>query len=78
MPLPESLKIHVILAPDLITESQLKGSLCAVIDVLRATSTLTVAFNNGVNKVYPFRNPGEAREFAGTLPVRSYVLGGEV
>jgi len=77
MALQKSLEIDVILAPNLLTEAEMGGSLCAVIDVLRATSTLTIAFANGIQKVFPFKNSGEARAFATALPSGTYLLGGE-
>jgi 2-phosphosulfolactate phosphatase len=72
-----SIKIDVVLAPNLLTEAEMSGSLCAVIDVLRATSTLTIAFANGIQRVFPFKNAGEVRAFAATLPAGTYLLGGE-
>jgi 2-phosphosulfolactate phosphatase len=77
MPLPKSLKIDVVLAPNLLTEVELGGSLCAVIDVLRATSTLAIAFSKGIQRVFPFKNKDEVRAFAATLSPGSYLLGGE-
>jgi len=77
MPSPKSLKIDVVLAPNLLTESEMGGSLCAVIDVLRATSTLTIAFKNGVQRVFPFKNKIDVLAFAATLQPGSFLLGGE-
>ena len=72
-----SLRIDVILSPNLLVEKEMGNTLCAVIDVLRATTTITAAFANGVQKVIPFKNAGDVRAFAATLPRETYLLGGE-
>jgi len=77
MPLQKSLRVDVILAPKLLEEKELANNLCTVIDVLRATTTITTAFANGVEKVIPFKSSNDVRSFAATLPRESYLLGGE-
>jgi 2-phosphosulfolactate phosphatase len=77
MSVNKPIKIDVILAPDLLTEAEMGNTLCAVIDVLRATSTITAAFANGILKVVPFKNATEVRAYAASLSMESYLLGGE-
>ncbi len=77
MAITRSIKLDVILAPDLLVEKEMAGSLCAVIDVLRATSTITTASANGVNKVVPFKSSAEVLKAAADLPKDTLLLGGE-
>lgn len=71
------IRIDVILAPNLLVEKELANNLCAVIDVLRATTTITTAFASGIQKVIPFKSSTEVKLFAATLPRETYLLGGE-
>ena len=77
MALIKSIKLDVILAPDLLVEKEMGGSFCAVIDVLRATSTITTAFANGVSKVVPFKTSTEVLEASVNVPKDKLLLGGE-
>lgn len=45
--------IKVLPMPDLIEKADLKGCAAAVIDVLRATSSITRAFSSGCHKLIP-------------------------
>lgn len=73
----KSITLDVVTIPKLIPESGLKGAITAVIDVLRATTTVVTALANGAAKVIPFVDVGEARAYAMKLPRESYKLGGE-
>lgn len=53
-------KIAVLETPDLIQDRDLRGS-AAVIDVLRATSSITQAFSSGCKRLIPARTEEEAR-----------------
>jgi len=53
--------LDVVVAPVFVDEEELRGSICAVVDVLRATSTITVALANGASAVYPCLSIDEAR-----------------
>jgi len=70
-------ELDVGIAPDLLTEAHFEGALCAVIDVLRATTTIVVALANGAVEVRPCLNAAEARGNAALLSNRPYLLGGE-
>lgn len=56
-------KVEVIHTPALLPLYSLKGKVVVVIDILRATSTMCVAFETGVNKILPVSNPEECRMF---------------
>ena len=71
------MKLDVILTPAYAREGDLEGCLCAVVDVLRATSTITVALVNGAAAVYPCLSAAEARRRVEKLSRSSYLLGGE-
>ncbi len=57
------MEIHTILTPAEIAglpERDLRGAVCVVFDVLRATSTLLAALANGARRVFPVLTPEEA------------------
>jgi len=55
----------------------LAGKTVLIIDVLRATSTITTALANGAAGVLPVLTIAEAREAAAGLTPRTFLLGGE-
>jgi 2-phosphosulfolactate phosphatase len=57
-------QIYVHLLPELTTQEALAGSAVVVIDVLRASSTVTAALANGVSEVIPCLDVAEARSLA--------------
>lgn len=57
MRLPE---VTVLATPDLLKERRLFGFAAAVIDVLRATSSISTAFSSGCQKLIPARSKEEA------------------
>jgi len=71
------MKIDVIVAPIFLNEKAIKGCQCAVIDVLRATSTIITALASGAAEVHPCLTIDEAKKGAAKLPRDSYLLGGE-
>jgi 2-phosphosulfolactate phosphatase len=56
-------KVEVIHTPALLPLYDLKDKTVVVIDILRATSTMCVAFHTGVNKILPVASPDECRMF---------------
>ncbi|TAE85482.1 MAG: 2-phosphosulfolactate phosphatase [Bacteroidetes bacterium] len=56
-------KIEVVLTPALLPLYQVQGKNVVIIDVLRATSSICVAFFNGVNKILPVSTPEECMMF---------------
>ncbi len=70
------MKIDVIISADDIKESKIKDKIVVVIDMLRATSVITTALNNGASRVIPFLTVEEAFSKAKELK-DNYLLGGE-
>jgi 2-phosphosulfolactate phosphatase len=70
-------KLRVHFLPKLIAPNDLAGSTCAVIDVLRATTTTIHALAAGARAVVPCLTVDEARQRANLLPAGQAVLGGE-
>jgi 2-phosphosulfolactate phosphatase len=69
--------INVHLLPDLVAEDALAGSAVVVMDVLRATTTLTYALAAGAAKVIACLEVDEARRIAASLADERPLLGGE-
>ena len=69
--------IDVHFLPSLITPEALSGATVVVIDVLRATTTITAALATGAKEVIPCFEVDEARRVAAALPPGMAVLGGE-
>ncbi len=70
------MKLDVILSPRLFPE-QFEGALCAVIDVLRATTTIVTALASGASKICPCVNAEDAKRQAKSIEDGLYLLGGE-
>jgi 2-phosphosulfolactate phosphatase len=69
--------IYVHLLPDLVAESALAGASVVVMDVLRATTTLTCALAAGAGRVVVCLEVDEARRIAQSLEAERPLLGGE-
>ncbi|MBI2825283.1 MAG: 2-phosphosulfolactate phosphatase [Planctomycetia bacterium] len=69
--------IHVHFLPHLVSPDALAGGTVVVIDVLRATTTITTALAAGASRVIPCREVDEARRVAAALPSGEVLLGGE-
>src|SRR5262245_3106176 len=70
-------RINVYYLPSEVHERKLEGSTVAVIDVLRATSTICQALASGAREVVPFVEIDEALAAAKTVGREKVVLGGE-
>lgn len=70
------MKIDVILSPRLLPE-KFEGALCAVIDILRATTTITTALAGGASKICPCVDAEDAKSRAKSSGDELYLLGGE-
>jgi len=55
-------KIDICLSPDLIHQYDLASTVVVVIDILRATSSITTAIAHGVKAIRPVETLGECRE----------------
>lgn len=58
-------------------EGQLKGKHVVVIDVLRASSTIVHAYENGVERIIPVAEVEDATKLVPTLERKKTLLGGE-
>lgn len=72
-----SRSVQVHLLPSLTSPDELAGGMVVVIDVLRATSTITAALAAGCREVIPCLEVEEARRRAAEFPPGQAVLGGE-
>jgi 2-phosphosulfolactate phosphatase len=73
----DSRKVCVSLVPQWATAERLRGCVAAVIDVLRATTTVVHALAAGCREVRPCAEVDEAKELAATLGTERAVLAGE-
>ncbi len=71
------IKLDAVLVPCLLPLTGLAGIRCAVIDVLRASTTIIAALANGAREIRPCVSAAEATESAATLKEGEYLLGGE-
>lgn len=72
-----AMKLDVIVSPRYLKEDTLKGRLCAVVDVLRATSSIITALVSGAKEIRPCLSAAEAKKGAARLSKGSRLLGGE-
>lgn len=56
-------KLEVVLTPALLPLYNLTDKVVVMIDILRASTSICVAFNTGVNKILPVSTPEEAKLF---------------
>lgn len=70
------MKIDLIISADDIREEKVKGKSVVVIDMLRATSVITTAINNGCTGVIPVLTVDKAFKIA-NRDRSKYILGGE-
>jgi 2-phosphosulfolactate phosphatase len=75
--MPDARDVQVHLLPALAPPGRLAGGVVAVIDVLRATTTIVHALAAGCAEVRPCAEVEEARELAGRMRVGRVLLGGE-
>lgn len=75
-PISERL-LHVHLAPQLVSNERLQGSIAVVVDVLRATTTIIHALAAGCTSVRPCLEIAEARSMAESLRPNKVILAGE-
>lgn len=56
-------KLEVVMSPALLPYYKVAGKSVVIIDILRATSSMCVAFKNGVEKILPVSSPEECKIF---------------
>ncbi len=69
--------LHVHLLPALIEHDSLIGGTAVIIDILRASSTMTTALQNGASRVIPCGSTQEAFQRRDEAAPATVVLGGE-
>jgi len=70
-------RLDVFLTPGEITAADVSGRVIAVIDVLRASTSVAIALGNGAKAVIPFANADEAISQSKDLDKSSVLLAGE-
>lgn len=55
--------VEVVLTPRLLPLYEIKGKIVVVIDILRATSSICIAFANGAERIIPVSTPEESKSF---------------
>lgn len=73
--MPTSLAAHLL--PSLVTPEELAGGDVVVIDVLRASTTITHALAAGAECVIPCQEVEEAQQTAAAMPSGTVITGGE-
>ena len=71
------MKIHVLLSPHNVDELYFTGKTTVVIDVLRATTTMVTALNNGAREVVPVNTIEFAMKVSGNAFGGQSLIGGE-
>ena len=71
------MQIDVLLAPQLASNRELGEKRVVVLDILRATSTITTALANQALAVIPVVEPVEATDLARSIGLKECVVGGE-
>lgn len=70
-------QLHVHLLPSLIEADALNGGTAVIVDILRASSTMITALQNGATRVIPCGTTEEAFRLRDQSPQESILLGGE-
>src|SRR5262245_18019417 len=70
-----TVRVHFL--PSHVEPAELAGTTCAVLDVLRATTTMAQALASGAREVIPCLTVEDAQAQAAKLPAGQVVLGGE-
>lgn len=70
------MKVDVIISADDIKEEKIRGKVVVIIDVLRATSVMVTAMENGCKEIIPVKKVEEAMEIA-SKDRSKFLLGGE-
>ncbi len=71
------MKLDVLLTPYFLSQDEVTGFACAVVDVLRATTTIVTAMVNGAPAVYPCLSADEAKQRATGHSGGGVLTGGE-
>lgn len=69
--------IDVYFSVQAFQEEELRGKSAVIIDVLRASSSITTAISNGAKKIIPVADMSDAMKIATTMDQKDYLLCGE-
>ncbi len=75
--MPEINNIDVYFTQQSVQEEALRGKTAVVIDVLRATTTITTALSNGARQIIPVEDMSEASRMIHSFDSDQYLLCGE-
>ncbi len=75
--MPELSYIDVFFSIQAFQEEELRGKTAIIIDVLRASSSIATAINNGARKIIPVVDMSDAMKIANTMDQKDYLLCGE-
>jgi 2-phosphosulfolactate phosphatase len=75
--MPDINYIDVFFSVQAFQEEELRGKSAVIIDVLRASSSITTAIHNGAKKVIPVADMSDAMKIATTMDQKDYLLCGE-
>lgn len=73
--MPRSLNVHLL--PALFSPEDVAGGLVVIVDILRASTTMTTALQNGASGVIPCLNIDDALALKNRNTDSEYLLGGE-
>lgn len=75
--MPQLSYIDVFFSVQAFQEEELRGKSAVIIDVLRASSSITTAIRNGAKKIIPVADMSDAMKIATTMDQKDYLLCGE-
>lgn len=75
--MPEMNYIDVFFSVQAFQEEELRGKTAVIIDVLRASSSITTALSNGAKKIIPVADMSDAMKIANTMDQKDFLLCGE-
>lgn len=75
--MPDLKYIDVFFSVQAFQEEDLRGKSAVIIDILRASSSIVTAVNNGAKKIIPVEDMSDAMKIARTMDQNDYLLCGE-
>jgi 2-phosphosulfolactate phosphatase len=75
--MPDLSYIDVYFSVQAFQEEELRGKTAVIIDVLRASSSITTAISNGAKKIIPVADMSDAMKIANTMDQKDFLLCGE-
>ena len=71
--MPDLSYIDVFFSVQAFNEEDLRGKTAVIIDVLRASSSIVTAINNGAKKIIPVEDMSDAVKIARTMDQNDYI-----